>query len=53
MVVILPCRWTGHPPPTNARLRTNLDHADAHGISALEAICDAVEGKSWLPLRPA
>ena len=31
------------------RLRSYLDSAAAHGITALDAIRTALEGKSWLP----
>jgi hypothetical protein len=35
------------------RLRSYLDTAAAHGVTALDAIRDAVEGKPWLPPLPA
>jgi Transposase IS66 family len=35
------------------RLRSYLDTAAAHGISALHAITGAIEGKPWLPPLPA
>ena len=35
------------------RLRSYLDTAAAHGITALDAIRSAVEGKPWLPPLPA
>ena len=34
------------------RLRSYLDTAAAHGITALDAIRTATEGKPWLPLLP-
>ena len=33
--------------------RSYLDSAAAHGITALEAIRDALTGKPWLPPLPA
>ena len=35
------------------RIRSYLDSAAAHGITALEAIRDALTGKPWLPPLPA
>jgi transposase len=35
------------------RIRSYLDSAAAHGISALDAIRDALAGKPWLPPLPA
>ena len=35
------------------RLRSYLDSAAAHGITALDAIRAAIEGKPWLPPLPA
>jgi transposase len=35
------------------RIRSYLDSAAAHGITALNAIRDALAGKSWLPPLPA
>jgi hypothetical protein len=35
------------------RIRSYLDSAAAHGISALDAIRDALTGKPWLPPLPA
>ncbi len=35
------------------RLRSYLDSATAHGVTALEAIADAVTGRPWLPPLPA
>jgi hypothetical protein len=35
------------------RIRSYLDSAAAHGITALDAICTAIEGKPWLPPLPA
>ena len=35
------------------RLRSYLDTAAAHGITALDAIRDAIKGKPWLPPLPA
>jgi hypothetical protein len=35
------------------RIRSYLDSAAAHGITALGAICAAIEGKPWLPPLPA
>jgi transposase len=35
------------------RLRSYLDSAAAHGITALDAIRDAIAGKPWLPPLPA
>jgi transposase len=35
------------------RIRSYLDSAGAHGISALDAIADALAGKPWLPPLPA
>jgi transposase len=35
------------------RLRSYLDTAAAHGVTALDAIRDAIEGKPWLPPLPA
>jgi Transposase IS66 family len=35
------------------RLRSYLDSAAAHGITALDAIRDALAGKPWLPPLPA
>ena len=35
------------------RLRSYLDTAAAHGITALDAIRSAHEGKPWLPPQPA
>jgi hypothetical protein len=35
------------------RLRSFLDSAAAHGITALDAIRDALEGRPWLPPLPA
>ena len=35
------------------RIRSYLDSAAAHGISALDAIRAAIEGKPWLPPLPA
>jgi hypothetical protein len=31
------------------RIRSYLDSAAAHGLTALDAIRDAIEGKPWLP----
>jgi hypothetical protein len=31
------------------RLRSFLDSAPAHGITALDAVRDALEGRPWLP----
>ena len=35
------------------RIRSYLDTAAAHGITALDAIRDALTGKPWLPPPPA
>ena len=35
------------------RLRSYLDTAAAHGVTPLDAIRDAIEGKPWLPPLPA
>jgi transposase len=35
------------------RIRSYLDSAAAHGLSALGAICAAIEGRPWLPPLPA
>ena len=35
------------------RIRSYLDSAAAHGVTALDAIRAAIEGKPWLPLLPA
>jgi len=35
------------------RIRSYLDSAAAHGITALDAIRDALAGKPWLPPLPA
>jgi hypothetical protein len=35
------------------RIRSYLDSAAAHGITALDAIRDALTGKPWLPPLPA
>ena len=35
------------------RLRSYLDTGAAHGITALDAIRSALEGKPWLPPLPA
>jgi transposase len=35
------------------RLRSYLDSAAAHGVTALDAIRDAIAGKPWLPPLPA
>jgi hypothetical protein len=35
------------------RIRSYLDSAAAHGITALDAIRDAIAGKPWLPRLPA
>ena len=35
------------------QIRSYLDSAAAHGITALEAIRDALTGKPWLPPLPA
>jgi transposase IS66 family protein len=35
------------------RLRSYLDSAAAHGVTALDAISDAIAGKPWLPPLPA
>jgi transposase len=35
------------------RLRSYLDTAAAHGVTALDAIRNAIEGKPWLPPLPA
>jgi hypothetical protein len=35
------------------RIRSYLDSAAAHGITALDAIRDAIEGRPWLPPLPA
>ena len=35
------------------RLRSYLDSAAAHGVTALDAIRSAIEGKPWLPPLPA
>jgi hypothetical protein len=35
------------------RLRSYLDTAAAHGITALDAVRSAIEGKPWLPPLPA
>ena len=45
-----------HTPRTLARwcrIRSYLDSAAAHGITALDAIRDALAGKPWLPPLPA
>jgi hypothetical protein len=45
-----------HTLPTLARwcrIRSYLDSAAAHGITALDAIRTAIEGKPWLPPLPA
>jgi transposase len=44
-----------HTPATLARwcrIRSYLDSATAHGLTALEAITTALTGKPWLPLLP-
>jgi transposase len=35
------------------RIRSYLDSAAAHGITALDAIRDALAGRPWLPPLPA
>ena len=35
------------------RLRSYLDSAAAHGVTALDAVRAAIEGKPWLPPLPA
>jgi hypothetical protein len=35
------------------RLRSYLDTAAAHGVTALDAIRDAIQGTPWLPPLPA
>ena len=35
------------------RIRSYLDSAAAHGLTALEAITAALSGKPWLPAIPA
>jgi hypothetical protein len=35
------------------RIRSYLDSAAAHGITALDAIRAAIEGNPWLPPQPA
>jgi hypothetical protein len=35
------------------RIRSYLDSAAAHGITALDAIRGALAGRPWLPLLPA
>jgi transposase len=35
------------------RIRSYLDSATAHGITAIDAIRTALEGKPWLPPLPA
>ena len=35
------------------RIRSYLDSAAAHGITALDAVRDAIAGKAWLPPLPA
>jgi len=35
------------------RLRSYLDSAAAHGITALDAISSAIAGNPWLPPPPA
>jgi transposase len=35
------------------RIRSYLESAAAYGITALDAICDAITGKPWLPPLPA
>ena len=35
------------------RLRSYLDTAAAHGVTALDAVRTAIEGKPWLPPLPA
>jgi transposase len=48
------CYW--HSLATLARwcrLRSYLDTAAAHGVTALDAITSAIEGKPWLPPLPA
>jgi len=35
------------------RIRTYLDSAATHGVAALDAIRNAIEGKPWLPPLPA
>ena len=45
-----------HSLPTLARwctVRSYLDSAAAHGVTALDAIRGAIEGKPWLPPLPA
>jgi transposase len=45
-----------HSLPTLARwctVRSYLDSAAAHGVTALDAIRSAIEGKAWLPPLPA
>ncbi|MBV9446854.1 MAG: IS66 family transposase, partial [Streptosporangiaceae bacterium] len=34
------------------RIRSSLDSAAAHGITALDAIRAAIEGRPWLPPLP-
>jgi hypothetical protein len=34
-------------------MRSYLDSAAAHGVTALDAIRSAIEGKPWLPPLPA
>ncbi len=52
-------RRAAHPVHTLAtlarwcRIRSYLDTAAAHGITALDAIRDALAGKPWLPPLPA
>ena len=35
------------------RIRSYLDSAAAHGVTALDAISSAITGKPWLPPLPA
>ena len=45
-----------HSLPTLARwctVRSYLDSAAAHGVTALDAIRGTIEGKPWLPPLPA
>ena len=41
-----------HPRPL-VPVRSYLDSAAAHGVTALDAIRNAIEGKPWLPPLPA
>jgi hypothetical protein len=50
---LVACAGVTTPLARWCRLRSFLDSAAAHGITALDAIRDALAGKPWLPPLPA